>query len=80
MTIVKISNPHYRNESEGRNTHYSFNWLGGGYNNVWARDKKDAIFLANTWFGSNTDLVVLESSVTEITDEEAYHASLPLWD
>jgi len=80
MTIIKIQNPQYRNKSEGRNTHYSFDWQGGGYNSVWARDKQDAIFIANTWFGSDTNLSVLEHSVKEITDEKAYQTSLPLWD
>tara|TARA_R110002020_G_scaffold82524_1_gene204594 strand:- start:234 stop:467 length:234 start_codon:yes stop_codon:yes gene_type:complete len=77
-----MNSPHYKDEANGRIYHYAFNWVGGGYNNVWARNKYDAIVLANSYFGGGTaNLVVDESSVKEITGkEDEYHKSLPLWD
>jgi len=79
-------NPSFKNEAEGRVRHYAFNWVGGGYNDVWAANEYDAIILANSWFNSEKDssrqqLVVAEGSVRDITGkEEEYHKSLPLWD
>jgi len=79
------NNPSYKNEAEGRIRHYAFNWVGGGYNDVWAANEYDAIILANSWFNSENDgrrqLVVAEGSVRDITGkEEEYNRSLPLWD
>jgi len=76
-----MKNPHYKDEANGRIYHYAFNWLGGGYNNVWARNKYDAIVLANSWFGDEGVLTVDEDTVKEITGKEGeYRKSLPLWD
>ena len=76
-----MKNPHYPDKAEGRNTFFAFDWVGGGYNNVYARDKYDAIFLANAYFGGGSaNLRVREDSVREITDIQSYHNSLPYWD
>ena len=76
-----MNNPHYPDEAEGRTTYFAFDWVGGGYNNVYARDKYDAIFLADAYFGGGTaNLKVCEDSVREITDIKAYHNSRPYWD
>ena len=77
-----MKNPSFKNEELGWTRHFAFNWIGGGYNDVWASNKYEAIVLANAWFGGGTaSLRVNESSVRDITDcEEEYNKSLPLWD
>jgi hypothetical protein len=82
---ITDKNPSYKNEAEGRVRHYAFNWVGGGYNDVWAANEYEAIILANSWFniysGNCKPLVVSEGSVKDITGNEAeYHKSLPFWD
>lgn len=68
-----MKNPHYKDESEGRVRRYYFNWIGGGYNTVWARNEYDAIVIANGYFGGGTaDLRVNESTVKDVTDWDAY--------
>ena len=78
-----MPNPHYKNEELGWVRHFAFNWVGGGYNDVWAANKYDAIIMAEAWFnsGEGRSLIVIEDSVRDITGKEAeYEASLPLWD
>tara|TARA_R100000152_G_C6580971_1_gene44839 strand:- start:21 stop:254 length:234 start_codon:yes stop_codon:yes gene_type:complete len=77
-----MKDPSYKDESSGRVRHFAFNWVGGGYNDVWAMNKYDAIFVANAWYGGGTaNLRVAEGSVREITGKEReYHKSLPYWD
>ena len=71
---------HYPAKAEGRLTLFAFSWYDGGYNQVYARDKADAIQLANEAFsGGPANLVVLESTVREV-DPKTYWNSLPLWD
>jgi len=71
---------HYPDKDECRLTLFAFSWYDGGYNHVYARDKADAIQLANEAFGGGTaNLVVLESTVREV-DPKTYWDSLPLWD
>ncbi len=82
---IHNDNPSFKNEKNGWVKHFAFDWVGGGYNDVWASNKYEAIILANAWFNQNNDgrreLIVNESSVREITgNEAAYHKSLPLWD
>jgi len=83
---ISNQNPSFKSEEEGRVRHYAFNWVGGGYNDVWAANEYDAIILANSWFNSEEDtgcrqLVVAEGSVRDITGkEDEYNKSLPLWD
>ena len=82
MAINGKDNPSFRNEKNGWVKHFAFNWIGGGYNDVWASSKYEAIVLANAWFGGGTaDLRVNESTVREITGKEKeYNKSLPYWD
>ena len=82
---VSDDNPSFRNEKNGWIRHYAFDWICGGYNDVWAGNKYEAIVLANSWYndesGSRGELIVNEASVREITgNEAAYEKSLPLWD
>ena len=80
MAINGKDNPSFRNEKNGWVRHFAFNWVGGGYNDVWASNKYEAILLANTWF-SQSGLRVNESTVRDITGEEnEYNKSLPYWD
>ena len=86
MSIITNKNPSFKCEEEGRVRHYAFNWVGGGYNDVWAANEYDAIILANTWYNSSDapgrrQLVVAEGTVRDITGkEDEYNKSLPLWD
>jgi len=77
-----MKNPSFKDESEGRVFHYAFNWIGGGYNDVWAKNKYDAIILANSYFGGGTaNLTVDEATIRDITGKEReYNESLPHWD
>ena len=82
---IHNDNPSFKNEKNGWVKHFAFDWVSGGYNDVWASNKYEAIILANAWFNQNNngrrELIVNESSVREITgNEAAYHKSLPLWD
>jgi len=81
---IHNDNPSFKNEKNGWVKHFAFDWVGGGYNDVWASNKYEAIVLANAWYNTNDgrrQLVVNESSVREITgNEAAYEKSLPLWD
>ena len=84
---ISNQNPSFKCEEEGRVRHYAFEWVGGGYNDVWAANKYDAVILANSWFNSGDEtcrrrqLVVNEATVRDITGKEKeYNASLPLWD
>ena len=83
---ISNDNPSFKNEKNGWVKHFAFDWVGGGYNDVWASNKYEAIIIANAWYnqgGSPTrkKLVVNEASVRDITgNEEAYERSLPLWD
>ena len=81
MTNEKpIKNPSFPDASSGRTKFYSFNWIGGGYNQVYARNKKDAIEIANAWFGDGpAKLRVRPDSVYE-TDARTYYNNLPYFD
>ena len=79
--VISMRNPSYPDPSESRTKKFAFNFKGGGYNDVYARNKWDAICLANSWFGGSlANLEVVEGTVREITDVRAYHAGLPTWD
>jgi hypothetical protein len=76
-------NPHYPDTTTGRTKLYSFNWVGGGYNQVFAKGKKDAKRIAEAWFNSNVDhdpLTVQLSSVMYQRNPTNYYNSLPLFD
>ena len=80
---IHNDNPSFMNEKNGWVRHFAFDWVGGGYNDVWAANKYEAIILANAWYnnGQGRKLVVNEASVRDITgNEAAYEKSLPLWD
>lgn len=80
---IHNDNPSFMNEKNGWVRHFAFDWVGGGYNDVWAANKYEAIILANAWYntGRGRKLVVNEASVRDITgNEAAYEKSLPLWD
>jgi hypothetical protein len=81
------ANPKFPDTATGRTKHFAFNWIGGGYNDVYARDKEDAIIVAEEWVNTpcedgytRADLRVDDKSVYEISDEKAYQKSLPYWD
>ena len=77
---MKTRSPHYSDPENNRTKFYAFNWIGGGYNQVYARSKKDAIKLANEHFGGGTaNLRVDESSVYK-TDSKTYYANMPYFD
>ena len=77
MTI----NPHRKDPSTGRTTLFSFLWVGGGYNQVYARDAEQAIEIANAHFGEGSpNLRVAEGTVYAVSDEAAYHNSHPSCD
>jgi hypothetical protein len=86
MAVNGNDNPSFRNEKNGWTRHFAFDWVGGGYNDIWASNEYEAVILANAFYNTNTrpgrrDLIVNEASVREITgNEAAYHKSLPLWD
>ena len=44
-------NPHRKDPSTGRTTLFTFLWVGGGYNQVYARDAAQAEEIANAHFG-----------------------------
>ena len=74
-------NPHRKDLSTGRTTLFTFLWVGGGYNQVYARDVAQAIEIANTHLGSGTaNLRVAEGTVRAVRDEAAYHNSHPSCD
>ena len=74
-------NPHRKDPSTGRTTLFTFLWVGGGYNQVYARDVAQAIEIANTHLGSGTaNLRVAEGTVRAVRDEAAYHNSHPSCD
>ncbi len=83
---ITNKNPSFKCPEEGRIRHFAFEWVGGGYNDVWAANRYDAVILANSWFNSGgapgrRQLVVNEATVRDITGKEKeYNASLPLWD
>lgn len=74
---MNTRSPHLPDLDTGRTKFYAFNWIGGGYNQVFARSKRDAIKLANEHFGGGTaNLRVDESSVYK-TDPKTYYDNMP---
>jgi hypothetical protein len=71
---------HFPQNETGRTKLFAFSWLEGGYNQVYARDKADAIAVANEAFGMTPQkLRVLEATVREV-DPTTYWKTLPIWD
>ena len=80
---IHSDNPSFKNEKNGWVRHFAFDWIGGGYNDVWAANEYEAVILANAWYNQTGGrrLIVNESSIREITGkEQEYERSLPLWD
>ena len=74
-------NPHRKDPSTGRTTLFTFLWVGGGYNQVYARDAAQAEEIANAHFGGGTaNLQVRKGTVRAVSDEAAYHNSHPSCD
>jgi len=75
-----MKNPQYPDKENNRTKFYAFDWIGGGYNGVFARSKRDAIKLANEHLGDGTaNLRVREDSVYK-TDHKTWTDNLPLFD
>ena len=73
--------PHRKAPSTGRTTLFTFLWVGGGYNQVYARDAAQAEEIANDHFGgSPANLQVRKGTVRAVRDEAAYHNSHPSCD
>jgi len=74
-------NPHRKDPSTGRTTLFTFLWVGGGYNQVYARDAAQAEEIANAHFGGplgpsgHENLQVRKGTVRAVRDEAAYHNS-----
>ena len=80
-------NPHRKDPSTGRTTLFTFLWVGGGYNQVYARDAAQAEEIANAHFGGDSAqgtgcprLQVRKGTVRAVSDEAAYHNSHPSCD
>jgi len=72
---------HYKDEAAGRNTLYTFNFHGGGFNQVCARDEDDAFEVAVQNFEcGDLNLKVFRGTIREVTDVAAYYNSFPLMD
>jgi hypothetical protein len=74
-------NPHRKDPSTGRTTLFTFLWVGGGYNQVYASDAAQAEEIANAHLGGGTaNLRVRKGTVRAVRDEAAYHNSHPSCD
>ena len=76
---------HFKNEDAGRTTLFTFNFQGGGFNQVYARDEDDAFEVAVQSFesddrSSKLNLRVLRGTIREVKDVQAYYNSFPLMD
>ena len=72
---------HYKDEAGGRATLFTFNFIPEGFNQVYARDKQDAIEVAvDSFEGDDTPLKVNRESFREVKDVQAYYNSFPLMD
>jgi hypothetical protein len=77
---MKTRSPHYPDPDNNRTKFYAFNWIGGGYNQVYARSKKDAIKVANEHFGGGTANLRVEESSVYKTDSKTYYDNMPYFD
>jgi len=72
---------HFKNEDTGRTTLFTFNFTPEGFNQVYARDKQDAIEVAvDSFEDDGSTLVVNRESFREVKDVQAYYNSFPLMD
>ena len=72
---------HYKNEDAGRTTLFTFNFIPEGFNQVYARDKEDAIEVAvDSFEGDDSTLKVNRESFREVKDVQAYYNNFPMMD
>ena len=72
---------HYKNEDTGRTTLFTFSFIPEGFNQVYARDKEDAIEVAvDSFEDDDSTLVVNRKSFREVKDVQAYYNNFPLMD
>ena len=72
---------HYKDETNMRAILFTFNFVGGGFNQVYARDKQDAIEVAvDSFEGDDTPLKVNRESFREVKDVNSYYNNFPMMD
>ena len=72
---------HYKDEAGGRATLFTFNFIPEGFNQVYARDKEDAIEVAvDSFEGDDSTLKVNRESFREVKDVNAYYNNFPMMD
>ena len=72
---------HYKDEAGGRATLFTFNFIPEGFNQVYARDKQDAIEVAvDSFEGDDSTLKVNRESFREVKDVNAYYNNFPMMD
>ena len=72
---------HYKDEAGGRATLFTFNFIPEGFNQVYARDKQDAIEIAvDSFEGDDSTLKVNRESFREVKDVNAYYNNFPMMD
>ena len=77
---MKTKSPHYPDLENNRTKFYAFNWIGGGYNQVFARSRRDAIKLANEHFGGGTANLRVDEPSVRRTDPTTYYDNMPSMD
>ena len=77
---------HFEDKENGRTKFFAFDWEDGGFNFVIARDKEDAINLANESFNDpvllaigRVRLVVNEDSVYETDSDTFFKRQHSVW-
>ena len=72
---------HYKDEATGRATLFTFNFIPEGFNQVYARDKEDAIEVAvDSFEGDDSTLKVNRKSFREVKDVNSYYNNFPMMD
>ena len=72
---------HYKDEAVGRATLFTFNFIPEGFNQVYARDKEDAIEVAvDSFEGDDSTLVVNRESFREVKNVNSYYNNFPMMD
>jgi hypothetical protein len=72
---------HYKDEAGGRATLFTFNFIPEGFNQVYARDKQDAIEVAvDSFEGDDSTLKVNRESFREVKDVNSYYNNFPMMD
>ena len=72
---------HFKDEKLDRRTLYTFQFDGGGFNQVYAKDKEDAYTLAVESFSNGpARLQVAKCTITEVRNVTAYYNNFPCID